>query len=132
MKKLTNFQKICNLAMDSDEDIANEFSLTEKNCINHGINNKGNDVNYVVWAKDKMFSGWGRSKDMTNNVFVICWSHSQAIAILNSLKHCECMVNPRMVTLDFFCSMRHYSKSTWSLKNANNCTAWNDGYIVEV
>ena len=75
-------------------------------------------------------SGWGMSKNTPNKVYVICWSEAQARAIYNSFCDREEMLRPNFCTLNRFFTI--YKKgSTWSIKEANDCTAWNKGIIID-
>lgn len=124
--KQTNFTKLCNIAMDSNSDIYDMFKETEISTINYGV-----DV-WVVSARDSMFSGWGMSKGKNNHVFCICWSREQADAIESSLRNLKNMSFISRSSLENFISVRtkHY-RGTWSIKNGNDCFAWNNHIIKE-
>lgn len=123
MPDSNNFNKICNIAMDSNFDILEELTDNQINRIKDDPKHV-----YVVYATDEMFSGWGLSLDKLNHVFVLCWSANQADAIENSFLNLKTMKRVSRCRLDTFFTRRH--GGTWSFKNANNCQAWNKGVIV--
>ena len=120
--KESNFNKICNIAMDDNVDIIEMFNENELNRIASG------DNVYVVYAADDMFSHWGKSKGAINHVFVICFSADQKDAVESSLRNQKSMKRVSACKLEPFFRLRH--GGTWSVKNANDCPAWNKGIIV--
>ena len=80
----------------------------------------------MAYATDKMFSGWGMSQGRLNHVFVICFSEAQAV--YSSLANQKCMQRANYRPLENFINSRH--GGTWSVKNANECAAWNKEIIV--
>lgn len=120
--KESNFNKLMNIAMDSNTDILDMFKETEISAINSG------DNVFVAYATDEMFSGWGMSKNKLNHVFAICWNHQQAEAITYSFKLLKNMKRPNYLPLENF--FNNYHRGTWSIKNANDCRAWNRGVII--
>lgn len=123
-QKASNFTRLCNIAMDDNIDILDDFSENEITEINIG------EKIYVVYATDELFSRWGLSAGQLNHVFVICFSWRQAFNVEQSLKEQKSM---KRVThkhiLDFFYVPK---RGTWSIKNANHCSAWNKGLKEEV
>lgn len=123
MTETNNFNKICNIAMNSNSDILEELTDGQIGRIKFDPEHV-----YVVYATDEMFSGWGMSKDKLNHVFVLCWSVEQADAIESSFNNIKSMKRVSRCRLDTFFTRRH--GGTWSFKNANNSQAWNKGVIV--
>lgn len=123
MKK-DNFTKLYELALDKYEDMEKMFSENEIKAINNG-------KCWVVYALDRLFSGWGKSNKKNNHIFVICWSHEQEFNIKNSLENAHEMSYVSSCSVDYFVSKKD-RHGTWSIKNANDCAAWNKGLEVKI
>lgn len=128
MIKRTNFEKLYKTVLDSHEEMMNMFEPREIERINKP---EGTET-YTVYASDRIFSGWGHSQGMTNHVLVICWSRQQKEAIYASLCERTEMTHINWCSLEHFIATRSKRRGTWSLKNANDCYAWNKEIKVEV
>lgn len=125
MKK-DNFTKLYEMVLDSYEDMEKMFSESEIRAINQG------KKPWVVFALDRLFSGWGKSQNESNHVLVVCWSHEQRFNIEQSLKDAHEMSYVTSSSLEHFITTRHNRRGTWSIKNANDCAAWNKGLKEEI
>lgn len=124
MKK-DHYTKLYEMVLDSFEDMSQMFSDNEIKAINQG-------KCWVVFALDRLFSGWGKSNNKSNHVLVICWSHEQKFNVVQSLEKANEMRYVNCCSLEHFITTRHNRKGTWSVKNANDCAAWNKGLKEEV
>lgn len=121
--KKNNFEKLYQKVLDTHEDLMKMFSAREIESINKG-------EPFVVYAVDSFFSGWGKSKNETNHVLVVCWDHYQKFNVYQGLCEDRNMTFVNTAPLENFLKASH--KGTWSVKNANDCPIWNKGLKVEV
>lgn len=123
MIKHSHFEKLYRRTLDTHEEMMEMFTPYEIEAINDG-------KVWIVYATDKMFSGWGMSKGKNNHVFVVCFSQVQADAIYDTFFHDKNMARPGECSIEWFHKVR--KTGTWSIKNANDCTAWNKGITINV
>lgn len=117
----TIFNKIVNKC---DKVRAEDFTEEQINLINNGYNF------YVVIARDNFLSGWGEAENKSCWQVVICWNALQRDKVLSTFKTDHSFKYARDFE-DFKNFLnRKFVKSLLTLKNANQCHAWNGGVFV--
>ena len=119
---MTNLEFLIDISVDTEEELKEEFNIKEIEKINF-------ENPYVVYGKDHFLSGWGKAEGQVHHQLVICWNLPQRTAVRDKMKE-KGFTYLIATSLDTFRNMPH--RGTWSVKNANNCPAWNDGKTVEV
>ena len=128
MKKeqLSNFAKLLNIDNTHEEEsILEDFSELEQCAINRRENI------WVVYAIDKFLSGWGPAENTNAHQFIICWSREQKNAIYETLINDKTFSRTNCAPLRNFLKGQH-KDGIWTIKNANNCHAWNKGVLVNI